>query len=453
MRFTVLEMRRRCGSLRTLFAERLLVRVVALVVALGPLVAVVLMVEPGAGQHAALATTSTPGWEPDSSSIGSITFTDASGAVVTTGSMNSPLAAFAVGSKLAVAGDAAGSLNVYLPVKDVLPALWSGEAIGVATVFNPAPTAWPANLKTLAGAGFPVIPAATTDLSPTLFAADFPNMSTDPGYQNLYQIRLFTGDTTAHYDSADILLNSPSTGMWQVVYPPASTSLPTSLASPSPSPSHSPSPSPSHSPSPSPSPTPTASPSPSPSPSASPTSGAIVATGTSGTLGSNPTLAAGDNVTLQVAGFAAAESVGVTLHSTPQTLPPVTASSTGTVGYQFTVGSDLPAGSHSLVFVGATSAKTQTWVFTVAAAQVTDPAPAAASSGSLPFTGTNSGRTLIVGIAALWSGLVLMLVSRPRRTLVIAGGGRHRAQPLQIVAARPLPILQPGRHRGGRHRR
>jgi hypothetical protein len=453
MSVTVLEIRRRCASVRKLFAERLLVRILALVIAVGPLVAVVLIAEPGTGQRAALATSSvTPGWEPDTSSFGSITFTDASGAVITTGSMNAPLAAFAVGSKLAVAADADGSLNVYLPVKDVLPSLWSGEAIGLDTVFKPTPAAWPTNLKALAGGGFPVIPARTTDLTPATFASDFPNLSTDPGYQNLYEVRLFTGTTTAQYDSADILLNQTA-GTWQVVYPPASTSLPTSSASPSPSPSHSPSPSPSPTASPSPSPTPSA------SPSASPTAGAIVATGTSGTLGSNPTLAAGDNVTFQVAGFTASESVGVTLHSTPQTLPPVTASSTGTIGYQFTVGSDLPAGAHTLVFVGATSNKTQTWAFTVAAAQVTDPAPAAASSGSLPFTGTNSGRTLIVGIAALWSGLVLMLVARPRTTIVIPtsrqpsgrhASGRHRAY---AAAVGSQITQQQARHRGGRHRR
>jgi hypothetical protein len=460
---TIARIGRLWQSTRVTFAERRAARALALVIALAPVVVVVLAVQPRAGQTVASATSAAaPGWEPDPFSVGSITFTDASGVVVTTGNMSSPLAAFAVGSKLVDTGDKDGSLQVYLPAKGQNPALWTGEPVSLDTVFNPAPAAWPANLKGLVADGLPVIKEGSTDTTPAQFAGDLPNTdatgpnsssaANDSTWQNLYEIRMLTGTNTSQYDSADILLN-PTAGTWQVVYPPASTSLPSSSASPSPSPS------PSHSPSPSPSPSPTASPSPSPSPtaspspSASPSSGVIVATGTSGTLGANPSLAAGDNVTLQVAGFTAGESVGVTLHSTPQTLPPVTASSSGTVGYQFTVGSDLPAGTHTLVFVGATSTKTQTWAFTVAAAQVNDPDPAAPSSGSLPFTGTNSGRTLIVGIAALWSGLVLMLVSRPRRTLVVAGGGRHRSQPLQIFQAQSRPILQPGRHRGGRHRR
>jgi hypothetical protein len=453
MSSTVASMHRVGASVRSLFAEHALVRVLALLVALGPLVAVVLMAAPQAGQRSASATTSVaPGWEPDPTSVGSITFTDASGAVVTSGSLTAPLAAFAVGSKLVTGGDKDGSLQFFLPVKDELPALWSGEPIGIDTLFNPAPSAWPANLKALVGAGLPVINEPNNDLTLSQFISDAPNLSTDPAWQNLYEVRMFTGTSTSQYDSVDLQVNATA-GTWQVVYPAGSSSLPTGSSSPSPSPSHSPSPSPSPTPAASPSATPSPTPTPSPSPSASPTSGAFVATGSSGTLGSNPTLAAGDSVALQVAGFTAAESVGVTLHSTPQTLPPVTADSTGKVGYQFTVGSDLPAGAHSLVFVGATSGKAQTWAFTVAAAQVTDPAPAAASSGSLPFTGTNSGRTLIVGIAALWSGLVLMLVSRPRRTLVIAGGGRHRALPVAMVASQPPPILQPRRQRGGRHRR
>jgi hypothetical protein len=451
MRMVIQRFRSVVESLRRLFAERALVRVLALVVALGPLLVVVLTAYPTAGQHSALATTSvTPGWEPDASSVGSITFTDATGAVVTSGSMNSPLAAFAVGSKLADTGDKDGSLQVFLPVQGQLPALWSGEAIGIDTVFNPAPSAWPANLKTLASGGLPVIIEPSNDLKPSDFSADFPNTSTDPGYQNLYQVRMFTGTNTSTYDSADVLLN-PTAGTWQVVYPAGSSTLPTGSpsASPSPSPSPTPSASPSPTPSASPSPTPSASPSPtpSPSPSASPSAGTVVATDSSGNaLGTNPSLAPGTSVSLQVAGFTAGESVGVTLHSTPQTLPAVTADSSGKVAYQFTVPADLPASAHSVVFVGATSGVNQTWAFTVPGALVTDPEPASAAAGSLPFTGANSSKLLILAIAALWSGLILMLVARPRTTLVIAGTGRHRPH---LIAA----VQQPGRHRGGRHRR
>jgi hypothetical protein len=173
-------------------------------------------------------------FNPDPSSLGSITFTDANGVPVTTGSTSSPIAAFVAGSKLIDAGDVDGQLGVYLPAKGVNPALWSGEAVGLDTVFNPAPVAWPADLKSLVTAGKPVINEKLTspgaDLSPATFAADFPNTATvgpnsasaanDPAWQNLYQLRLFNGTNTAQYDSADIVISGTT---WTLVPNPTQT--------------------------------------------------------------------------------------------------------------------------------------------------------------------------------------------------------------------------------------
>jgi hypothetical protein len=117
----------------------------------------------------------------------------------------------------------------------------------------------------------------------------------------------------------------------------------------------------------------------------------------------------------------------VTLHSTPETLTPATATSAGSITYAFTVPSALPAGSHSVVLVGTTSAVTTTWTFSLVAPAVQGVTTTTTSSAaSLPFTGSDTGRQLMIGIAALWSGLILLLWSRPRRFLLEVGG-RHRA--------------------------
>jgi len=132
----------------------------------------------------------------------------------------------------------------------------------------------------------------------------------------------------------------------------------------------------------------------------------------------------GESVTLAVQGLAAGEGVGVTLHSTPQTLSPATASSAGVITYSFTVPADLEAGTHSVVFLGATSGMTTTWTFSLVVPDVEG--TTTTNSGSLPFTGANAGREVVLAVAALWSGLILLLSARLRRP-VFDFGGRHRA--------------------------
>src|SRR5665213_1218773 len=165
-------------------------------------------------------------FNPDANSVGSITFTDANGVPVTSGSTSAPIAAFVAGSKLVDVGDTDGSLNVYLPDHTSSPASWSGEAVGLDTVFNPAPASYPTDLKGLITAGKPVIKAGAGDLTPATFAADFPNPSTTgpntatPTFQNIYQLRLFTGTNTSQYDSADILISGST---WSLIPNPDQT--------------------------------------------------------------------------------------------------------------------------------------------------------------------------------------------------------------------------------------
>ena len=151
----------------------------------------------------------------------------------------------------------------------------------------------------------------------------------------------------------------------------------------------------------------------------------VLATDSTGAqLPANPALSVGESVTLGLQGLTAGEGVGDTLHSTPQTLSPATASSTGVIAYPFTVPSGIDAGTHSLVFVGATSGLTTTWSFTLVVATVEG--TTTTSGRSLPFTGANAGREVLVAVAAIWSGLILLLWTRPRRS-VFDFGGRHRA--------------------------
>jgi hypothetical protein len=147
-------------------------------------------------------------------------------------------------------------------------------------------------------------------------------------------------------------------------------------------------------------------------------------------------------VTFTLNGFAAGETVDAVLHSTPQTLASATASTTGALSYSFTVPSGLPDGAHSVVFTGATSGVTETWPFTlgdptpsatVPDEQVDTSSSSAAGAPTLPFTGANIGKPLLFGVAALWSGLILMLLGRRSAAAVALAGrrgpgfGRHRA--------------------------
>jgi hypothetical protein len=163
----------------------------------------------------------------------------------------------------------------------------------------------------------------------------------------------------------------------------------------------------------------------------------------------------GQSATITAGGFNPAESVGVTLHSTPQALTPATAGSAGAVTYNFTVPSGLADGPHSVVFVGNTSAVTQTFAFTLGSptasptASVLGDQVAGAAAVSLPFTGASIGRPLLFAIAALWSGFVLVLLSRRGGLVVVSsagGGGSHRRNTL-AAAHSTMTAARRGRHR------
>jgi hypothetical protein len=183
----------------------------------------------------------TPGWEPDPNSVGSITFTDSTGAPITGGSLTAPISAYVIASVAGRASDTKATLYGASPVQGENPGLWSSEKMSASTTYNPSGTI-PADL---AGTGLPVVSAPSETVGTLI--QDLPNASTVSGYQNLYEIRLFTSGTQAPastYDSADIQVSNVTTdgtgtvtgGTWAIVYPPATDATTTTISETPPNP-------------------------------------------------------------------------------------------------------------------------------------------------------------------------------------------------------------------------
>ncbi|HTW20501.1 MAG TPA: hypothetical protein VME70_09860, partial [Mycobacteriales bacterium] len=184
----------------------------------------------------AAATGGAPPWEPDSGSVGSLTFYDAAGTPVTGGSINdAPIAAYVQGSTQIRSGDTKATLLGYTPVSGQVPGQWSGEALSSSTVYPNTNAPAPLNSSSL-----PLVTGSGGDESLATYIADFPNTdtSTTDGYAGLYQLRLKTSvagqSPTTSYDSVDIQVTGSS---WSVVYPapvatPTTTTLGTSPTSP-----------------------------------------------------------------------------------------------------------------------------------------------------------------------------------------------------------------------------
>jgi len=170
----------------------------------------------------------TPGWEPDPNSIGSITFTDATGAPITTGSLTAPMGSFVIGSHAGRTGDTKATLIASTPKSGVDSQLWSTEQLSSSTIYSPTPAGMPADLG---GTGLPVVTSSAGDETLAQYISDFPNTSAVAGFQNLYEIRLYTSGTSASgatFDSADVQVDTTA-GTWTVVYPPATDATTTTI--------------------------------------------------------------------------------------------------------------------------------------------------------------------------------------------------------------------------------
>jgi hypothetical protein len=186
----------------------------------------------------------TPGWEPDANSIGAITFTDATGAPITTGSVTAPMGAFVIGQHVGRAGDTKATLIGSTPKAGVDSQLWSTEQLSSSTIYSPTPAGIPADLGST---GLPVVTSSAGDETLAQYIDDFPNTSAVAGFQNLYEIRLYTSGTSASgatFDSADVQVSGITTdaggnvtgGTWTVVYPPITDVTTTTITETPPSP-------------------------------------------------------------------------------------------------------------------------------------------------------------------------------------------------------------------------
>lgn len=180
-----------------------------------------------AASGVASATTTSVGWEPDPNAIGTITLLDSTGAPISSGNLGDhPIAAFAVASHPGRSGDTQAQLYAATPQVGTNPQLWNSDLLS-ADAYNPAPAGTPASVT---GTNLPFASGHSTDFSLNDYIGEYPNTLSTAGYQNLYELRMYTAGSlpadTTEYDVIDIQVN-PSAGTWQVVYPTGTGTPPT----------------------------------------------------------------------------------------------------------------------------------------------------------------------------------------------------------------------------------
>ncbi|HXZ65458.1 MAG TPA: MBG domain-containing protein, partial [Streptosporangiaceae bacterium] len=152
---------------------------------------------------------------------------NSSGQVVTGGSIDSPVAAYVLGTATLRAGDDKATLFGYLPVQGEAPGQWQGEQLGSSTTYPDGSA--PGSLAT---STLPVETGSSGDETIAQLMQDFPNNGTG-AYAGVYVLRLRTSapdeGLTTQYDSAEILVSGST---WSVVAPTTTTTL-SSSANPS----------------------------------------------------------------------------------------------------------------------------------------------------------------------------------------------------------------------------
>jgi hypothetical protein len=182
-----------------------------------------------AGAGSAFAAT-TPAWEPDPNSVGSLIFYNSAGQVVTSGTNLNHLFDFAEASTTDPTGTSVkATLFFASPAPGVPTGSWFDSQESLSTAYPNASAPAPLNTATK-----PVVTLGATDANMTAYIPTAVN-STTAGYTNMYQIRLVTtggtaGGTnaTAQYWETDILVN-PTAGTWQQVFPAVVTATSTTL--------------------------------------------------------------------------------------------------------------------------------------------------------------------------------------------------------------------------------
>ncbi len=199
----------------------------------------------------AFATGTAPPWEPDTNAAayGNLTFYNAGGNQVTSGTNLSSPFSYVVASTARDTGATKATVAFYNPQHGVSPAYWTGTSETGPTTFNPStslPAGTPADIVADAPT-YPVTAASAADIS-TWLAANIPD--TTAGYANTIEVRLtdsgpgLHGNAPGTYWETDIGYNTtpspitvdgttvPADG-WAVLFPfvaPTTTSLATSAS-------------------------------------------------------------------------------------------------------------------------------------------------------------------------------------------------------------------------------
>ncbi len=134
------------------------------------------------------------------------------------------------------------------------------------------------------------------------------------------------------------------------------------------------------------------------------------------------TVAPGANIAVTSAGWQAGSDVIVTLHSTPVTLGTLVADSSGRVSGSFAVPAGTALGDHVVQLDGNSvsgSIQTLTAAITVVSASATttttSPAAVAATTGTLPVTGSDTGTLLTMAALLVGVGAGILLLGRRRQ--------------------------------------
>ena len=175
-----------------------------------------------------------PPYEPDPASRGSVGFYDASGKIISVGSITHPLAAFVVTSGAARSGDTKATLIGARPEPGTATSAFANTQMSASTAFPI--TTGPSNLNNLPNG---IVSESAGDITPQQLETNFPHPASDNGtfFQDLYQIRVRTSGPTTGTDTlyweASIRIDN-SAGTWSQVWPAINTAtgLTVSPASP-----------------------------------------------------------------------------------------------------------------------------------------------------------------------------------------------------------------------------
>ncbi|MBE7188294.1 hypothetical protein [Jatrophihabitans endophyticus] len=168
-----------------------------------------------AGLSGSATAATAPPYEATSNAIGTITFYDSTGKVITSGSTTGPFAAYAAGTAASASGDTMAGLAFADPNPKAKPYDFYTHVLGAFSSY-PA-TGAPAAIS---GLSTPVYTVGANDLTLNDFQTDS-TAYTGTGYTDMVQVRMYTTDASGSvnrlsYDDADLLISGST---WTEVYP------------------------------------------------------------------------------------------------------------------------------------------------------------------------------------------------------------------------------------------